>query len=84
MKLKNETWMNLTYYFIRSARILVGLLAPVILSRCASPQENEIDYLGQKPPGMEAELFAPGIISTNSMNIVPRLFHQMEVLFSGR
>jgi hypothetical protein len=25
----------------------------------------QIDYLGQKPPGMKAEVFAPGIVSTN-------------------
>jgi tetratricopeptide (TPR) repeat protein len=25
----------------------------------------QIDYLGQKPPGMKAEIFAPGIVSTN-------------------
>jgi hypothetical protein len=27
-------------------------------------QQNVINYLGQKPPGMVAELFAPGIVST--------------------
>ena len=67
MKLKNEMCMILNYYFIGPAKILVGLLVMVALSRCMSHQENEIDYLRQKPPGMEAQIFAPGIISTNSM-----------------
>jgi Tol biopolymer transport system component len=30
-----------------------------------TPAELKGPYLGQKPPGMEPELFAPGIISTN-------------------
>src|SRR5215218_5680751 len=28
-------------------------------------QQHVINYLGQNPPGLVAELFAPGIISTN-------------------
>lgn len=30
-------------------------------------KNKKIDYLGQKPPGMNAELFAPGLISTDSL-----------------
>jgi Tol biopolymer transport system component len=32
----------------------------------ANKEEITIDYCGQKPPGENAELFAPGIISTNA------------------
>lgn len=31
-----------------------------------SGKKNKIDYLGQKSPGMNAELYAPGLISTDS------------------
>jgi Tol biopolymer transport system component len=38
----------------------------VFLSACEKEKLPEPDYLGQKPPGMAPELFAPGIISTHS------------------
>ncbi len=59
--------MNLTYYFIAPAKILVGLLAIIVLLNCRSQGKRQIDYIGQMPPGMVAELFAPGIVSTSSM-----------------
>ena len=58
--------MSSAYYFIVPGKILFGLLATAGLINCGSKKENEIDYLGQKPPGMVAQLFAPGIVSTNS------------------
>jgi hypothetical protein len=38
----------------------------VFFFACEKEKLVEIEYLGQKPPGMIPELFAPGIISTNS------------------
>ena len=38
----------------------------IFLFSCEKEKLSEIDYLGQSPPGMVAELFAPGIISTSS------------------
>lgn len=46
-------------------KINVLLLLLVILSFGNAQKKVEINYLGQKPPGMKAEVFAPGIISTN-------------------
>jgi Tol biopolymer transport system component len=49
------------------------LMAVCLLGGCASPSENETagafsalsgPYLGQDPPGMTPELFAPGAVST--------------------
>jgi len=48
------------------ARILIAPLATVGLFVCKAQKNPQIDYLGQKPPGMIAEMFAPGIISTKS------------------
>jgi Tol biopolymer transport system component len=36
----------------------------VALGGCGVRTDHVIDYLGQKPPGVTAELFAPGVIST--------------------
>ena len=46
----------------------INLILAVILFACneSSDQKAVIDYFGQKPPGENAELFAPGIISTSS------------------
>jgi len=55
--------------------IIVLLIVPIFMTNCnqqkESQNETEIDfstlsgpYLGQKPPGMKPEIFAPGIIST--------------------
>ncbi len=51
-------------------RVILGtvLLTILVLGNCAQQQNVqvvEIEYFDQKPPGMEAMLFAPGIISTN-------------------
>ena len=45
--------------------IAVVLFAAICTSGCKVGEETSINYLGQKPPGMAAEVFAPGIISTN-------------------
>ncbi|MEI9909364.1 MAG: hypothetical protein WDO71_06700 [Bacteroidota bacterium] len=42
--------------------IAVSLL---MLFSCQTKKAVEIDYMGQEPPGLKAELFAPGIISTH-------------------
>ena len=48
---------------------LILIIAALFVAFCSkdsfSPQEQSLSgpYLGQKPPGMEPELFAPGIIS---------------------
>lgn len=39
---------------------------PICLFQCSAEKEKPIDYLGQKPPGKVAELFAPDIMSTNA------------------
>jgi hypothetical protein len=46
--------------------ITYGIVVMLLLISCASEKEklSEINYLNQKPPGMVAELFAPGIVST--------------------
>ncbi len=42
------------------------IIVLVMLIGCTTKNEiPDINYLGQAPPGMDAKLFAPGIISTN-------------------
>jgi hypothetical protein len=41
-------------------------IAGILLFNCREEKVRDVDYLGQKPPGMVAELFAPGLISTNA------------------
>lgn len=52
------SWRNL---------LMVAISGMVTLFNCAGEKEKvqDINYLGQKPPGMVAELFAPGLITTN-------------------
>jgi len=38
-------------------------LLAIIQGNVGSPHDNSMAYFGQKPPGKEAELFAPGIVS---------------------
>jgi hypothetical protein len=45
------------------ARILLALLILLAPAGCA-PSPSPTSYLGQKPPGMQPEIFAPGIVST--------------------
>lgn len=50
----------------RQADILILLLSCLIRAGCSptcGPQSTTRHYLGQKPPGMIPEMFAPGIIS---------------------
>jgi WD40-like Beta Propeller Repeat len=50
--------------------ILISLFLLFILEMlicCSTESNNPINYLGQKPPGMTAEIFAEGIISTPGM-----------------
>jgi len=57
-------------------KIPIALAAAFLLLASCGPASQEGDqfptltgeYLGQTPPGMEAELFAPGIISTGMYN----------------
>lgn len=46
----------------------VTLIFVVMIFSCSQAEKKEItiDYFGQKPPVENAELFAPGIISTNA------------------
>lgn len=41
------------------------ILLMLVITNTYSQQENKIDYLGQQPPGMEAKIFAPGMVTTN-------------------
>ena len=43
---------------------MLSLCIVMFMISCTPKPPIPIDYLGQKPPGMVAELFAPGIIST--------------------
>ena len=54
--------------------ILSGLIF-ILLTNCSNQDDSPVlkgPYLGQKPPGMTPELFAPGIVSTglNELNSV--------------
>jgi len=52
---------------LKKAAKYLGLLLVLIFIGCHSKTETPIlrgEYLGQEPPGMEGELFAPGIMST--------------------
>jgi len=49
----------------RAMNLLV-LLTSGCLVQCSQKSLQSIDYLGQKPPGMTAELFAPGVVSTDA------------------
>ncbi|QHT68283.1 hypothetical protein GXP67_17370 [Rhodocytophaga rosea] len=44
---------------------LIAILPALWITACTS-ESHSIDYLGQTPPGMQAELFAPDLISTNN------------------
>jgi len=54
-------------------KIYVFVLTVVVAFTACSPHEIDLKgpYFGQEPPGLEAKLFAPGLISTgaNEMNI---------------
>ena len=52
----------------------IGLLLVCLATGCTSPSQTDSSdikapYLGQKPPSLKAELFAPGIVSTNELEI---------------
>jgi Tol biopolymer transport system component len=47
--------------------ILFIIFTVVALASCSSDRDTSINYLGQDPPGISAEVFAPGLISTDSI-----------------
>ena len=52
---------------MKSKGVFIGILLSIIFSSNAQQDEFPVlrgPYLGQKPPGMTPEVFAPGIIST--------------------
>ena len=54
--------------FMKSNALLIGSLATFLVALCDCACESDFPilrgpYLGQKPPGMTPEIFAPGIIS---------------------
>ena len=52
---------------LKAAFLGIGFLIILMLNSCTQKKEFPIlkgPYLGQKPPGMTPEIFAPGIIST--------------------
>jgi ribosomal protein L24E len=58
---------------VKPKAIYVGILFSLVIVSSSSAQQDEFPvlkgpYLGQKPPGMTPELFAPGIISTCSQH----------------
>ncbi len=50
-----------------NANPILLIFATVVSWCCSSDRDTSINYLGQDPPGLSAELFAPGLISTDSM-----------------
>lgn len=59
--------------------IYVGILLSIVLVFSSNAQQGDFpvlkgSYLGQKPPGMKPEIFAPGIISTED--------HEFGITFS--
>lgn len=56
----------INYETTRKMRCACLLLVVLISCNQASDHDANIDYLGRKPPGENAVLFAPGIISTSS------------------
>lgn len=58
--------MKPSNYSIAQARSLLLLLMAGIFFQCSTEKKKSINYLGQKPPGLSTELFAPGLISTDS------------------
>jgi len=65
MQLETRIMMSLNYKH-RFARLLIAVVAPLVLFQCSREKGKSIDYLGQKPPGDTAQLFAPGLITTDS------------------
>jgi len=54
--------------FLRGAGFVLPLLCLVVVAGCGKPDTPASigaggPYLGQEPPGMQAEIFAPGIVS---------------------
>lgn len=56
--------MILTRFYNHTLKILLSVWTIAEIIACNSKPPNPINYLSQTPPGMVAELFAPGIIST--------------------
>ena len=50
-----------------NAKLILLLFTTVVLTNCSSDRDTSINYLGQDPPGLSVKLFAPGLISTDSM-----------------
>lgn len=56
-----------SYCTSRRSPSMLAIVGIVILFSCAEKEKvPDINYLGQTPPGMEAKLFAPGLITTNA------------------
>src|SRR5258708_2064637 len=55
---------------------MIAVPVLVILGSCLQAQKSAIpiNYLGQKPPGMNALVFAKGIVSTDSIEHSSRAF----------
>jgi len=56
---------------IKSYTIIIGILLPIFFWHLSHAQQKDFlplqgSCLGQKPPGMKPEIFAPGIISTKA------------------
>ena len=65
--------------------LLFSLLA--VLFGCAQKEDFPVlsgSYLGQKPPGMTPELFAPGIISTDMLEADAAFAQKAEILLFNR
>ena len=56
-----------------SVRLSVAISA-VLLVACGSEGTERDTYLGQRPPGMEPQVFAPGVVSTENYEHSPAVF----------
>ena len=64
---------------MRRRWIFIVLAGFIIIGRCAKQDDFPVlkgHYLGQKPPGMTPEIFAPGILNTEKMGAFCSVFSQ--------
>jgi hypothetical protein len=82
---------------ITRIKVVLSLITIVLASGCTPPAEKPAEttksefplirgpYLGQEPPGMEPEIFAPGLASTGENEAIAFFFpNERSVYFSGK
>ncbi|WP_422349570.1 TolB family protein [Flagellimonas sp.] len=79
---------------MKTNHLLFSTLVPVLLTiscntkkeqpKTAEPPTKEVSYFGQTPPGITAEVFAPGIISTENFEFAITFSPKMDEMFFTR